>query len=458
MEKKIFSTPELSQRARDIEAHTGEESFERRAKHETEKILETATSWDELHRNLALKGFKFEIKGNGAVLKHGDKAIKISNISRSCSFSKLKQRLGKYQERSSDIVVQAPSKIFQEENQPKPKNLFWKEYQTERKIYLENKSSALKNLRERQKQERENLYLVQKRRRVEIFSESWKGRGAELNQIKSILSFASQKERLILREHQNDEIQELKSHFLKRFPSFRDWLADQNREEFYQIYRYPGQFLLSPEQSGIKISQTPREIDLRDYSARRGAGSKVLYCRAGSFTADFSDMGKRIILNKKKLTEESVAAALQLANQKWGATQITGNDEYKELCVNAAVKYGLKLANPDLAAEVERRRQIQKQSQFITIEEISKLNLIENPKIYVNPRRDNQQYTGRIVHIDENRGFCVQLTGERSLFVHKLENLERPPLKGETLKISYLSENQRAKIQCEEVHRLARSM
>ena len=72
-------------------------------------------------------------------------------------------------------------------------------------------------------------------------------------------------------------------------------------------------------------------------------------------------MGKRIILNKKKLTEESVAAALQLANQKWGATLITGNDEYKELCVKAALKYGLKLANPDLAKEVELLKQTQRQ-------------------------------------------------------------------------------------------------
>ena len=74
-------------------------------------------------------------------------------------------------------------------------------------------------------------------------------------------------------------------------------------------------------------------------------------------------MGRRIVLNKRKLTEESVASALQLANQKWGATLITGNGEYKELCITAAVKYGLRLANPELSSEVERRRQALKQRQ-----------------------------------------------------------------------------------------------
>ena len=247
---------------------------------------------------------------------------------------------------------------------------------------------------------------------------------------------------------------------MKFFPSFKEWLADQNNEDLYRLYRYPGQFILSPEQSGVRIKNT-QKIDLRNYKARHGASGSVLYCREGSFTADFSDMGKRIILNKKKITEESVAAALQLANQKWGATQINGNAEYKELCVKAAVKYDLKISNPDLAAEVERRRQALRQSYIknsVTVEEISKLNLVENPKIYVNPRKDNQQYTGRIVHIDENRGYCVQLVGQRSLFVHRLEKLERPPLKGETMKISYSDENHRAKIQREEVRKRLQSL
>mgnify|MGYP006916024889 CR=1 FL=1 len=216
---------------------------------------------------------------------------------------------------------------------------------------------------------------MQKRRRTEIFGESWKGRGSELNQVRSILSFASQRERLSLRERQQEEMEELRSHYLRRFPSYRDWLSDQSREDLYRVYRYPGQLLLSPKQSGIRILAPQRMVDLRDYSARRGAGSSVLYCRTGTYTADFSDMGRRIVLNKRKLTEESVASALQLANQKWGATLITGNAEYKELCISAAVKYGLRLANPDLSAEVERSRQalrqVQRPQAGITAEEIA---------------------------------------------------------------------------------------
>ena len=443
--------PEVSQTSRDIEAHTGGESFERIAKREIAPILSSVLSWSELHRELAKCGYVLEKRGNGAVVSSGENFIKLSKLSRESSLSKLEKRLGKYQERDTSIQVLERSK----EVSSLPEKSSWEAYRIEREAYVKSKSDAIKKLREKQRTERENLYHRQKGSRNELFSQGWKGRGRELNQLRSIFAFVHRREQLELREHQSEEMLELKSHFLKRFPSFKDWLVDQSREDLYQVYRYPGQLLLSPEQSGIKIPKAQHVIDLRGYSARRGAGSSVLYCHGGTFTADFSDMGRRIVLNKRKLTEESVAAALQLANQKWGATQITGNAEYKALCISAAVKYGLKLANPDLAAEVERRRQSQRP---ITAEEISRLKLADNPKIYINPRTDNQQYSGQIVHVDENRGICIQLVGQRSLFVHRLEKLERSPLRGEELKISYVDENHRAKIQHEEIRRRTRSL
>ncbi|MBQ6919386.1 MAG: relaxase/mobilization nuclease domain-containing protein [Synergistaceae bacterium] len=447
--------PEVSQTARDIEAHTGVESFERAVKREIAPILSRVFSWDELHRELAKLGYVLEKRGNGAVISSGENFIKLSKVSRESSLFKLEKRLGKYEERDTSIQVIERSKVVS----LLPEKSSWEAYRIERGAYLQAKTQAIKNLRETQKRERENLYKRQKSSRNELFSHSWRGRGKELNQLRSIFAFVHRREQLELREYQSEEMLELKSHFLKRFPSFKDWLADQSREDLYQVYRYPGQLLLSPEQSGIKIPKSQSVMDLRDYSARRGAGSKVLYCRAGTFTADFSDMGKRIVLNKRKLTEKSVAAALQLANQKWGATQITGNAEYKELCISAAVKYGLRLANPDLSAEVERRRQALKRSQYpITVEEVSKLRLADNPRIYINPRTDNQQYSGQIVHVDERRGICVQLVGQHSLFVHRLEKLERLPLRGEELKISYIDRNQLAKIQREEIRRRARSL
>ena len=179
-------------------------------------------------------------------------------------------------------------------------------------------------------------------------------------------------------------------------------------------------------------------------------------------------MGRRIVLDKRKLDETSVAAALQLANQKWGATRIDGSEEYKELCVSVAVKHGLKLANPDLAAEVERRRSAGKPAERnalrhgggvdVTEAEIAALHLVADPKIYLHPRTDNQQYRGSIVHVDKERGFCVQLVGRQSLFVHRLNMLEVTPGLGEEVNVAYRLGAERASVRHDEVRHRTRSL
>ena len=66
----------------------------------------------------------------------------------------------------------------------------------------------------------------------------------------------------------------------------------------------------------------------------------------------------------------------------------------------------------------------------ITEADIAAMSLVDKPIIYTNPRTDNQRYEGRIVHVDNERGFCVQLVGKRSLFVHRLDRLDVPQIEG----------------------------
>ena len=295
---------------------------------------------------------------------------------------------------------------------------------------------------------------------AEMYEQDWKGRGDKLNFFRSFLAYTYRNSYTAVKERHKEELDELKSHYLRRFPSYKQWLADQDSEDVYRTYRYPGQFVLLPEQSGVVRTPAKGGLDLRDYTPHRGASNSVLYCRGEALTADFSDMGRRIVLDKKKLDETSVTAALQLANQKWGATRIEGSDEYKELCVSVAVKHGLKLANPDLAAEVERRRAVQRSGDEVSVTEaeIAALHLVDNPIIHTNPRTDNQQYKGRIVHVDEKRGFCVQLVGKRSLFVHRFDKLEVKPTLGDEVRIAYNLGEDKAKVQRQEVRREVRSL
>ena len=80
------------------------------------------------------------------------------------------------------------------------------------------------------------------------------------------------------------------------------------------------------------------------------------------------------------------------------------------------------------------------QKPVITKKMIEDLKLIDgNPEIFENPRTDGQQFKGKILHVDESQGYCVQQIGKNSLYALRLEKLERTPEVGENLKISFKS-------------------
>ena len=74
----------------------------------------------------------------------------------------------------------------------------------------------------------------------------------------------------------------------------------------------------------------------------------------------------------------------------------------------------------------------------VSEQEIRNMNLISgNPNIFLHPRKDGQQYKGDVVHVDTERGFCLQQIGKQTLFCHELKDLERTPAKGENIKLAY---------------------
>ena len=74
------------------------------------------------------------------------------------------------------------------------------------------------------------------------------------------------------------------------------------------------------------------------------------------------------------------------------------------------------------------------------------LNLIETPKIFVQPRKDDQTYKGEIIHVNEERGYCVQRLGS-NLYVHRLDKLDVAPERGQNLKIAYAKDGSTARVE-----------
>ena len=99
------------------------------------------------------------------------------------------------------------------------------------------------------------------------------------------------------------------------------------------------------------------------------------------------------------------------------------------------------------AQTLQTEIQNHEQKPAITAQMIRDLKLIDgNSEIFENPRVENQQFKGKILHVDQEKGYCVQLVGKNSLYAHKLEKLERTPEIGENLKLSYDEKGEKAKI------------
>lgn len=101
--------------------------------------------------------------------------------------------------------------------------------------------------------------------------------------------------------------------------------------------------------------------------------------------------------------------------------------------------------------QAQTERQNPEQKPALTEQTIRDMKLIEgDTKVFLKPRVDGQQYKGKILHVDESQGYCVQQVGRQSLVVHKLERMEEVPKIGEAVKISYGTHGEKAKISIQE--------
>ncbi|WP_114104320.1 TraI/MobA(P) family conjugative relaxase [Thalassospira profundimaris] len=91
----------LSPAARNYEAHTWQESFQRHVLKHREEILEgleKANTWQEAHEVLSGYDISIKLRGNGMVLMSPDgQAMKASQLDRSCSKKMLEERFGVFE-------------------------------------------------------------------------------------------------------------------------------------------------------------------------------------------------------------------------------------------------------------------------------------------------------------------------------------------------------------------------
>jgi hypothetical protein len=187
--------------------------------------------------------------------------------------------------------------------------------------------------------------------RADILGGSWTGRGELLNATRSLLAARHAQEKAGVPDRQKVERATLQREH-GRFLTFRGWLA-KTSPDLAQQWRHRER---RPAVIEGPAFEQPAPSDIRAFSAVVD-GWKVHYHLAGQRSAPaFTDRGKVIEIRDCN-RRESVLAALQLSAQKWGTFTVSGNDQFRRLCVELAAEHGFKVANPELQPAISADRE-----------------------------------------------------------------------------------------------------
>lgn len=142
----------LSPTARNYEAHTWQESFQRHVLKHREEIrqrLEKAKNWQEAHEVFAGYDISLKLRGNGMVLMSPDgQTMKASQLDRSCSKKNLEERFGLFEARREKTQGKLkrrykPRPLMRHRNTP----ALWRRYLSTRKVMPRQPSLTARALR-----------------------------------------------------------------------------------------------------------------------------------------------------------------------------------------------------------------------------------------------------------------------------------------------------------------------
>jgi hypothetical protein len=353
-----------SQPKRDMEQRTGEKSAERIAIENAPAIVKTSRSWEELHHRFAVAGMRYEKTGSGATIFIGEVGVKASSADRGASLAQLQKRFGPYEPPGISHPVA--------ERKPEPIGRGvpgWETYIAGRKAHSAARGYAINEQRQRHQAERKQLAAEQRNHRHELLMRTdWQGKGPLRNAWQSIIAAEQAAAKAILAERQDSERHELRQRF-RPYPDLEQWHRQQKNPHLAEQWRYRSHEL--PGMEGEE-DDPPRPRGIAEYSYTV-QGREVHYSRKTSTPGDiaFIDRGRRIEIQDWR-NRDSVLAALQLSHQKWGSITVTGNEQYKAMCVELAAEHGFHIVNPELQESIKAQREMRRIERYIRSKEIER--------------------------------------------------------------------------------------
>ena len=352
---KLDGVPTVPTRAGDMENRTGQKSAARIAIEEAGELIRSASSWAELHQGLAERGMRYEKAGGvGAHIYVGDQPVKASTAGHWCSLPKLTKRLGAFEPADAAVVA-----VERKPEPLRPDLPGWDDYITAAKHHRAHLAQKLREEKERYERELAQFRAQKAERSAAIAAQNWKGRGELLNAMRSVAAAEAKQAELEIRERHRREAKALRD-AREAWPEYNEWLSKWFSSDVAGDFRYHRHEPLRLEGDGDNEA-LPR--DLRAFAGEI-VGSTVEYRRQGaaggvSESVSFTDHGRRIDVQEAH-DEAATLAALQLGAAKWGKVTVFGSEEYKATCVRLAAEHGIRIANPELQAQVEAAKEARK--------------------------------------------------------------------------------------------------
>jgi hypothetical protein len=356
----------IPQKPKDKEIQTGEQSAIRKAQQELKNM--DVSSWKDLHNFMQSRGMKYQNKGSGAVIFVGEIAVKASQVSRNYALNKLEKRFGVYQ--SYYDIYQENSLDIEKISAPKPldkvnDNANWKAYIEDRKTYYLDKRQQRQKTNMSHGEQRKAMKERQAAERRALFG-SLKGKGHDRRYIgeqRAVLATRHAYEAVLLKEEQKKRRGEYQKQN-PTYPTYEQWLRDRGLSSEADGWRHrknKGFFQIEPAEGAEPGKPEPVGLPgFRMEISRQG----TRFYSGQSAEAAFIDSGRLIRVYRHD--GESLLAALQLGQEKWGGVKLTGSDEYKRRCAELAAEHGIRIVNPELQGiireETEWRRDTQAQA------------------------------------------------------------------------------------------------
>jgi hypothetical protein len=323
----------ISAASRRFELRTGFHSLERIALFEAAPVIDAAKSWQEIHNGLARLGLELVLKGDGAVLRFGDRTCSASTAGSGCSRAKLEDRLGNFQP-PHQLPVFEPfvDRIF-----PDRRTLVLRERKRRALRAAEDEERAARDLAAAAlAKARDNLARA-------INGRDWTGDGTGLNDARK-----TDNAPLAELDQQMQAIDKTRRQRRKRLRALLkldvlgiDFIDEDSEPEDAR----PCGVLIGP--AAVPIPNVVLDIEGFD-TEQHGTAVHYKYDNRIAFV----EHPHRIDLYAAR-NETAIRGAMRVAAAKWGKVVATGDKPLLDLLARIAAEENIDLVNPELQAEIK---------------------------------------------------------------------------------------------------------